>query len=61
MSGFFGSESAPAAETTTSAVSSPALVRTRQWPASSSQVAASSAVSKAKRSSVPERSATFWM
>ena len=58
MSGIFGSESAPAAETTTSAVREPALVVTRHRLRSASQVASSTEVPNRNRSITCERSAT---
>jgi hypothetical protein len=61
MSGFFGSDSAPAADTTTSAVRLPADVVTSQRWAASSHRRSSTLVRNRNRSRVPDRSATPWM
>ncbi len=61
MSGILGSDSPPAPEITVRADQVPADVDTVHRWASSSHTASSTAVSKTKRSSVPDAAATFWM
>src|SRR5512145_2676016 len=58
ISGIFGSDSAPAAETRRSAVTVAAEVVTRQCPAASSQVASSTVVPNRNRSITSDSAAT---